>query len=190
MMPAASTTAADRSQTLSGAAGADAHALSATVSMSRDAPPAVASASRKSSASRSSTIDACRSTYGRDVGRSAQPSREQLFAEVRARAREQLEQRGGTENIEIGRVQVILAEKSRAGLADALPSVFEARDAVLVERHCARGAIERAKDAVVPYGQCDESGNGHREQPGRDSRRRARAMPSVRTRPRRPAARS
>ena len=60
MMPAARTTAAARSQMLSGAAGADAQALSATVSMSRDAPPAVASASRKSSASRSSMMDACR----------------------------------------------------------------------------------------------------------------------------------
>ena len=112
MMPAASTTAAVRSQTLSGAAGADAHALSAMVSTSRDAPPAVASASRKSSAPRSSTIDACRRCTVGTSRRRAQPAREQLFAEMRAGAREQLEQRGGTEDIEIAGVQMILARET------------------------------------------------------------------------------
>ncbi len=60
MIAAARTMAAVRSQMLSGAAGADAQPLSATVSISRDAPPAVASASRKSSASRSSATASCR----------------------------------------------------------------------------------------------------------------------------------
>ena len=104
-------------------------------------------------------------THGGDVGRSAQPSREQLFAEVRAGAREQLEQRGGAEHIEIARIQMIVCEKAGAGLTDAVPSVFETRDAVFVERHRPSGAVERAKDAVVPHGQCDEGENGHGEQP-------------------------
>ena len=64
---------------------------------------------------------------------------------------------------------MISCEKAGAGLADAVPSVFETRDAVFVERHRASGAVERAKDAVVPHGQCDEGGNGHGEQPGRNA---------------------
>ena len=54
MMPAPSAAAASRSHMRSGTAGDAAHALNATVSMSRVGPPAVASASRKFKASRRS----------------------------------------------------------------------------------------------------------------------------------------
>ena len=64
---------------------------------------------------------------------------------------------------------MIVAEKAGAWLADAVPSVFETREAVFVERHRTSGAIERAKDAVVPHGQRAEGKNGHGEQPGRDA---------------------
>ena len=107
MMPMASTTAAARSQMLSGCPRADAHALSAAVSMSRDGPPAVPSASRKSRASRSSTTDACRWRIVAASSGSAQPAREDLFTEVRPGAGQQLEQRRGTEDIEVARIHVV-----------------------------------------------------------------------------------
>ena len=113
-------------------------ALSATVSMSREAPPAVASASRKSSASRSSDDRVLSLSYGGTPSRSAQPSREQLFAEVRARARKQLEQRGGTEDVEVARVQMIFGEEARSRCPDAVPCVFESRYAMVVERDGSR----------------------------------------------------
>ena len=163
MIAAARTMAAARSQTLSGAAGADAQRAE------RDGVDvARRSAGRCERFAKIQRLAKLRDrflplTHGGDVGRSAQPSSEQLFAEVRAGAREQLEQRGGAEDIEIARVQMIFGEKARSRLPDAVPSVFESRDAVFVKRDGAIGAIERAKDAIVPYGQRDE---------GRDRQRR------------------
>ena len=64
---------------------------------------------------------------------------------------------------------MIVGEKAGARLTDAVPSVFETREAMFVERHCASGAVERAKDAVVPRGQRAERENRHGERPGREA---------------------
>ena len=65
---------------------------------------------------------------------------------------------------------MILAEKTLARFADALPCVLEACEAVFVERHGASGAVERAKDAIVPCRQCEKCCDGQREQPDRGTR--------------------
>jgi hypothetical protein len=62
---------------------------------------------------------------------------------------------------------MILGEKSRASFADAMPSVFDARNAVFVKGHGASGAVERSEDTIVPRSERDKAGNRDGEQPGR-----------------------
>lgn len=62
---------------------------------------------------------------------------------------------------------MIVGEKASAGFADAVPPVFDSCDAVFVKRHRSCGAVERAKHAIVPHGQCAKGCQGDREQPRR-----------------------
>src|SRR5688572_24313823 len=62
---------------------------------------------------------------------------------------------------------MVFVQKARAGLADLLPSIFETRDAVFVERLGSSGAIEGAQHAIVPDCQCGERGYRKCEEPRR-----------------------
>src|SRR4029453_9663555 len=90
--------------------------------------------------------------YGGDAGRSAQPSREQLFAEMRAGARKQLEERGTPEDIEVARVQMIFGKEALSRCPNAVPCIFESRYAMVVKRDGSTDAIQGLNDAVMPYG--------------------------------------
>ena len=116
------------------AAGADAHALNAIVLMSRDAPPAVASASRKIEAV--AKLGDRRPAAG-DDGR-AQPDATAIApAGLRRDGCARGTAAGTTsrpEDVQVARVQVVLVEEAGAGFTGCLPPIFESRDAVIVER--------------------------------------------------------
>ncbi len=58
---------------------------------------------------------------GRDLGGGEQPAREAVLAGRRARGAQQLEQRAGSEQIEIDRVGMVLVEEARAGRSGRRP---------------------------------------------------------------------
>ena len=154
---------------LSGAAGTDAQPLSATVSISRER-----AAGRCECFAKIQRLAKLRDrflslAYGGDVGRSAQPSREQLFAEVRAGARKQLEERGMPEDIEVARVQMIFGKEALSRCPDAVPCIFESRYAMVIECDGSTDAIQGANDAIMPCGERGEGRNRQHEQPGRGS---------------------
>jgi hypothetical protein len=78
-----------------------------------------------------------------------QPCRERLFARAGARNRQQLEQRTGTEEIQVVRVQMPVVSKAVAGLAPADPSVLDPRKSPLVEADGTNDAGQRPNDPVV-----------------------------------------
>ena len=60
-----------------------------------------------------------------DLGGSEQPAREAVLAGRRARGAQELEQRSGSEQIEIDGVGMVLVEVARAGRSGPRPAILE-----------------------------------------------------------------
>ena len=99
------------------------------------------------------------------IGRDFQPASERGLAGLRSRKRQQLEERGRPEQVEVGFVGMPLVVECLASRAQAGPTVFDARETVFVERDGRRGAIARAQDAVVPHGKSQKRHGGDSEPP-------------------------
>lgn len=95
-----------------------------------------------------------------------QPGSELLFAAGRSCARQQLEQRGLSQNIEVRCVRMMWILKSLARRPGAGPSVFQPREPALVERCRTFETPARRDCAIVHDHENDEKYGRHRDPPG------------------------
>jgi hypothetical protein len=84
---------------------------------------------------------------------------------VRPRDRQQLEERGRSEQIEIVRVQVPVVLESLARFSRADPAIVEPGQAAFVELDRPCGAVARPDGDVVPLDQDNERCEGERDPP-------------------------
>jgi hypothetical protein len=101
----------------------------------------------------------------REWRRHPEPPGERILACARPRRGEQLEERSGSEQIEIARVEVRVVKEARSRLAAAGPALFDPCDSARVELNAARAQITRPDDPVVPHRQREKSGNWRRDPP-------------------------
>ena len=134
-----------------------------------------------------------------DLGGREQPAREAVLAGRRARGAQELEQRAGSEQIEIDGIGMMLVEEARAGRSDPRPAILDAREAGLVVASRPRGeraTLEHAGDgrppargtrpAAAPSTRAKRGATGSRARPraaGRASRRDASTRPRARCAP-------
>ena len=116
---------------------------------------------------RSSATAACRARISATGAGARSHARQRLLAGARARRAEQLEQRAGAEEVEIAGVRMRRVDEALAGLAAARPAILEPRQAALVERHGAVGALPGADDRVVPEHQRHEAHHRQGDPPRR-----------------------
>src|SRR6185437_293488 len=98
-----------------------------------------------------------------------EPAGELRFAAPRARRREQFEETGAAEDVEIERVGMMRVEEALTGFSAAPPSMFEAGESALVEGDRAAGAFHFAFDAGLPPDECNEERNRGGNEPGVDA---------------------
>jgi len=98
-----------------------------------------------------------------------QPPGKRLLAGAGLGQRQQLEQRSPAEQVQIGRVQMLIVQKSFARLAGPDPAIFQPRQALVVERHQTGSREPRPDDLVVALQQWDERDHRQYWRPGRDT---------------------
>ena len=99
-------------------------------------------------------------------GGSQQPTRQGVLSHAGARHREKLEQTSRTEQIEVGRINVVSCAEALTPLSQPYPPVLEACDAMPVIIHRPLGTHPLAAHKGVIEHQRDESRHRH-QQPGR-----------------------
>jgi hypothetical protein len=100
----------------------------------------------------------CRDIRGRC--RREQPARQNPFSRAQARRRQQLEHRAAAEQVQVRGVGMFLRLEGGASRPRAGPSVFDARQAPVVESHGPPGTVSGHQHPVVQDRDGDEQVTG------------------------------